>query len=197
MRTTLRHLVLAVGLVAVPLSASALEVRTTSATPSVLPHFEHEKLSFDYVEGQSIRVQSFDGEAGPVTLVTIGFVDPVTGQRARSSYMSIAVYDRGPVVEGALTTDDAIATSILRSMQKALGANVSFEETTLDFPGHDVKQAYQVTTKSGEDVASGILAVVPAQSGHAAIFVQQTEENEKTNDAMLIVLESLTFGPKP
>lgn len=196
MRTALQHLVLAVGLVAVPLTASALDVRTTSSAPAAVPHFEHEKLSFDYVEGQTVRLQNFDGEAGPVTMVTISFVDPVTGQRARDSYMTISVYDRAPIVQGATTSDDAIAKGILNAMSKALGNNIRIDPTSIDFPGHDVKQAFQITTNNGGENAVGILAVVPAQGGHAAIFVQQTEENEKINDAMLVVLESLTFGPK-
>lgn len=197
MRNSLRNLVLAAGLMAFPLSASALEVRSETPAEAPVKTYESERVSFQYGDGQIVSQQLVRNGDDTVEQITIQYVDPVSGVRSRDAFLSLSIYERPPVVEGAGEAEDAILKNLIASLQRSLGQNIAPQAAEMTVPGFGEVNGYHLALPtSSKGAREALFFAKKVATGYALVFVQYGENDQAIQDAMDGVLQSLSFGEK-
>lgn len=146
-------------------------------TEAIVEHtYELDGLSFTFVEGQAVGTQQLRGELGPVDVITIEMLDPQTGVKAGSSFLSISRYSS----EGAAGSVEE------RPAQALAGVIAAFEQAF----GEDAIRTQQASFDFGGRNANGVRVTIEAPAGSVEAEVAAFNEGGET----LVIVQQIFAG---
>ena len=194
MRISLKKLLIAAALIAVPATASALDLRVEGAQ-DVRASYHSGRISLEYQRGQVLSQQNLHGPAGEVEIVTVHFVDPVHSTLARDAFLSVSLYERAPVVEDASSPEDAIAKNFIVALTKGLGDRAIVRAERVELGGQSV-EGYRVALPDTVRANDAVFYVQAVGEGYALVYAQVAPRDTLVRAAIDEVVQSLAFGAK-
>lgn len=192
MRISLKNLLIAAALIAVPATASALDVRIEGAVEA-RESYESDRVSLAYARGQVLSQQTLRGPTGDVEVLTVRFVDPEHGTLARDAFLSVSLYERAPVVEDASSPEEAIAQNFIAALTEGLGDHATVRPERVALGGQSF-DGYRVTLPESVRANDAVFYVQSTGEGYALIYAQVAPRDVLVRAAIDEVVESLEFG---
>jgi len=187
---------LALAMISLPLSASALEVRVDENAAPVVKVFQGKNASFEYDDGDVISQQTIRGKNGDVDQLLIQFVDPQSGERINHAFVALQFYRQAPAVEGVDDAQEAIAQNFIAQLSRSLGQRVHTSKVSDELPNVGRVEGYQAQIDSKDGAHYVRFFVTSTANGHALILEQRDLNDKDAQKAVERLLESLSFGGK-
>lgn len=185
---------LALAMISLPLSASALDVRVDENEAPSVKIFNADGVSFEYDDGDVISQQTIRGENGDVDQLLIHFVDPQSGERQRDAFVGIQLYSTAPVFEGASDEKDAIAQNLLEQLSKNLGERVKASKLSDELAEIGAIEGYQARLSGKDEDHYLRFFVTETATGYALVLEQRELEDKEAQRAVERLLNTLSFG---
>lgn len=152
--------------------------------------YDVDGLRFEYLKGQVVQVR----RGTQSTMVSVQFVDEVSGQTSSDSFLAITRWERAPVMAGASSPDEAVALATLSRLNDALDRSVHSEEIGLSLEAMEVVRSYYIDFGVGNTTA--VFAVVRDGEGWATVYLQHGQQTEATVYASEFVISSIRLGER-
>lgn len=187
---------LALAMISLPLSASALDVRVDENAEPIVKIFQGENVSFEYDDGDVISQQTIRGNNGDVDQLLIQFVDPESGERINDAFVALQFYAQAPALEGVNDAQEAIAQNFVAQLSRSLGHRVHTSKVSDELPNVGRVEGHQARIDSKDGARYIRFFVTPTSNGHALILEQRALDDRDAQKAVERLLESLSFGAK-